>query len=242
MVRMVVHTLISRLLLFFLMGIFFVPAAIFFMLPRKIRYESKLFFWCADLFYRASLKILFLPIRYIGIENVPDYPVIFAANHQSSLDIPLIGTLARGKAHVWLALADLMSSPILSFVLPRVSVLVDTKTSWKAVKSLLQIMDLVKEHNAHIMIFPEGGRFVDGKVHDFFGGFAILARRTNRPVIPVCISGVREAYPPSAFLIRRQQITVTIGSPFVIRENEDDESFKNRVHNWFIDQAKEQIA
>jgi 1-acyl-sn-glycerol-3-phosphate acyltransferase len=89
------------------------------------------------------------------------------------------------------------------------------------------------------MIFPEGTRRTDGKVHEFYAGFVTLAKKTGRPVVPVRIFGVNEVYPPEQFWIHYCPIKVVVGEPMVIGETEDDESFKNRVHAWFLAQTKE---
>ena len=57
--------------------------------------------------------------------------------------------------------------------------------------------------------------------------------------MPVCIIGANIAYPPKRFLIKRVPITVIVGKAFVIQENETDEVFKVRVHDWFVEQQSE---
>ena len=238
-IRSLSHTLFVRLFLITTFLLLCIPVTIYFLLPSSWRYKSNSFFRLTHFFYSIVIKGTLLSITYKGIENLPNEPAIFAANHQSSFDIPLLGVLARGYPHAWLALSTLMESPILKFILPRVSVLVDTSSPFKSMRSVLQIIDLVKKYNLHIMIFPEGGRFVDGKIHDFFGGFAILARKTNRPVIPVYIQGINKVYPPGAFLMQDYPVTVIIGKAFFIDPNETDAIFKERVYQWFVEQAKE---
>ena len=120
------------------------------------------------------------------------------------------------------------------------AVLVDTSTPMKGMRSLLQAIAIAKEHNAHIIIFPEGGRFSDGTVHDFFGGFAILAKRIGRSVVPVYVHGINKVYPPGAFLVHWHQVTVVIGEPFTMQEDEHEDVFKQRVYQWFIDQASKE--
>lgn len=232
------RTLISRFLLLILMIIYFVPVIIFMIVPAKYRYQSRVIFKFVDWFYRSVLTFSFLPIKYVGVENIPQGPVIFAANHQSSLDIPLIGKLAHGVPHVWLAKSELMESPILRWVLPRTTVLVDQTSPKKAVRSLVEIIDLVNGKYCHLMIFPEGGRYTDGSVHEFFRGFAILAKKLGRPVVPIRIFGVNKVYPPDTFLVHWYPIKVVVGPPCVYQENEDDEAFVQRVYQWFIEQKE----
>ncbi len=232
------RTIFSRFLLLLVVIIYLVPIIIFICIPARWRYNSKIVFWFMYWFYVAILKCSLLPIRFVGKEHIPKKtPAIFVANHQSSLDIPLVGILAGGASHIWLAKQELMASPILRFVIPFFSVLVDMSSPKKAVRSLREILILLSGNAVQdVMIFPEGGRYVDGKIHDFFGGFVILAKKTGRPVVPVCIVGVDKVYPPDSFLVHWHPITVIVGKPFVYQERDNDEAFKQRVYQWFVEQ------
>lgn len=233
----ILRTFFSRFLLLLIVIVFFVPIMIFICIPARYRYDSKVVFWVVNLFYRAIFTFSLLPIKFVGAEHIPDEPVIFVANHQSSLDIPLVGALANKKSHIWLAKQELMQSPILRWILPIFTVLVDMSSPKKAVHSLRKIIALVDGKNRHVMIFPEGGRYTDGVVHEFFGGFVVLAKKTGRPVIPVCILGVDKVYPPDSFLVYWYPITVIVGKPFVYQEGDTDEAFKQRVYKWFLEQT-----
>ena len=103
MIGPLLRTLFSRFLLLLLILVGALPMLIFLMLPKHWLYDSKLFFWFGDIFCKAVVKVTLLPITFIGKENIPQEPAIFAANHQSSLDIPLVGSLLNGQPHVWLA-------------------------------------------------------------------------------------------------------------------------------------------
>lgn len=216
-----------------------IPLTFLFMLPARYRYDNKLLFWLGDLFYRLVIKSIFIPVKVLGTENLPKEPAIFVANHQSSLDIPLLGMLVHGVPHVWLATNYLLKSPILRFVLPRMAVLVDMETPRTAMRSLLKIIALTNNHHRHIMIFPEGGRYIDGKVHAFLGGFSLLAKELNRPVVPVYIHNVNKVYPPHSFLIHNYPVTVVVGKPFLYTEEQDEKHFKQQVYQWFVDQQEE---
>lgn len=233
------HTLISRVLLIIVAFFFVIPICIFAFVPAKMRYDSKILFWITHWFYWATLKCTLLPVSYIGIENIPSEPVIFVANHQSSLDIPLLGILAKQTSHIWLAKHELMDSFFLRWVLPLFAVLVDASSPKKAMRSLLQLITLLNGKKRHLMIFPEGGRYTDGSIHEFFSGFVIIAKKIGRPVIPVYIKGVNKAYPPHSFFVQWEPISVVVGKPFTFFPGETDEAFKLRVYEWFVNQTKQ---
>jgi 1-acyl-sn-glycerol-3-phosphate acyltransferase len=235
------RTLLSRFLLGLLMLVCFIPAVFFlFIMPARYRYDNKAYYWFCHFFYRAVLKISFFPITYIGKDNIPLHePVIIAANHQSSLDIPIVGALMGTFPHIWLATITLMSSPILRFIVPRATVLIDMSSPLTGMKSLIQAIQMINGKNRHVIIFPEGGRYTDGKIHDFYAGFVILAKKTGRPVVPIRIIGLNNVYPPKVFIMNRYPVTVIIGKPMQLQEGETDESFKNRVYQWFVEQKED---
>jgi len=234
-----VRTIIGRILLIVFMILYLPFFAAIAVVSKERLYKSKLFFFLGDVLYRFSLWATFLPITIIGKENIPDGPVIFAANHQSSLDIPILGTLTKKRPHVWLATIDLMKSFFLRRMV-KAAVLVDMTTPLKGMRSLLEAIKIINENKTlSVMIFPEGGRYTDGKVHDFFAGFVILAQKTGLPIVPVYIHGVNYAYPPKQFLMRKVPIIVIIGKPFIHQEGTDYEEFKNQIHQWFVQQNEQ---
>lgn len=238
MLGTVARTLFSRFLLILTCIVFAPMFLIMLIVPKKWLMKSRAFFSLVQLFYSTVIKTSLLPITFIGKRYLSDEPAIFVINHQSSYDIPLAGYLTQGHPHTWLAKEELMESWALRFVLPRVAVLVDQASPRKAMRSLLEIIKLVNGSGAHLMIFPEGGRYTDGKMHDFYAGFVTLAKKTGRPVVPVRIFGVNEVYPPEQFWIHYSPVNVVVGEPMIIGETEDDEMFKNRVFAWFLAQEE----
>lgn len=234
------RTLLSRFLLLLFMVAYLPILLICLCIPQKILLRSKLFAIISRFFYWYLMKCSFLPITIIGKENIPNQPVIIASNHQSSLDIPIIGWLIDYKPHVWLATIDLLKSPILRFVIPRVAVIVDMTTPLKGMRSLLQVIEISNnDSKMNIMIFPEGARYSDGAIHDFFSGFVILAKKTDRPVVPVRLFGLDKAYPKNSFIVYRVPIKAIVGKPMRYEANDTDETFKQRVYNWFCEQKED---
>lgn len=232
----ILYTLWVRFWYMVILVLTFIPIVILvFLVPQKYRY-NKIYFFASAVLYRAVLFASCVPIRIRGKKNVPRRPAIFVANHSSSLDIMLLGSLCGMHSHVWLAMSWLTNFFAFRYFLPRTAILVDMSSPQKGVRALIKTINLVKERDMHVMIFPEGRRHTDGKVHDFYGGFAILAKKTGLPVIPVRIYNLEKVYPPESFWMHRCPIDVVIGEALSIRDDESDQEFKDRVHDWFIQQ------
>lgn len=235
----VIHSLLCRFLLLVLFILISIPLSICLFSRQKLLVDNKLFMFLEQFFYWAALKCTLVPIDYKGLKNIPHEPCIIVANHQSSIDIPLVGCALRNKPHIWLSWAELAKGPLLGFIVPRISVLVDMTSPVRGLRTLVQAIDIVKKHSWDLIVFPEGGRFTDGKIHPFFGGFAVIAKKVDRPVVPIKIIDAAKVYPPKSFWAFYNPITVIIGKPMTIQPDETEQVFKERVYNWFLQDAKE---
>jgi 1-acyl-sn-glycerol-3-phosphate acyltransferase len=218
--RRIAHTLAARTLLILFFIIFAIPFALIIFTPMKYRLQSKFISVLIYFFCWGALKCTLLPIKYEGLENIPDEPVIFAANHQSSLDIPLVGKLAGYTPQLWLATTYLLQSPLLRLWVPRMAIMVDTSSPQQAMRSLISTIRMVEDKKCHVIIFPEGQRYSDDHVHDFLGGFVILAKKLN---------------PRDTFWANWQEIRVVVGPPIYYSAQDTDETYKQRVYQWFVD-------
>ena len=68
----------------------------------------------------------------------------------------------------------------------------------------------LKEGNG-LVWFPEGQRSPDGGLQRFERGIGLLLDHYRVPVVPVAISGTREAMPPGKALPRPAKVTVVFG-------------------------------
>ena len=230
------YTLLSYVLLVPIFIVWAIPFLIVVITPRRWLLKSRFFYWFADFFYWTLLKLSFLPILYKGKNNLPKGPAVYVANHQSSLDIPVVGNLLQRKPHIWMAKKELMDTWFLRFVLPNIAVLVDMSTPTKGMRSLVKIIRMVKEYDLSVIFFPEGGRYVDGRIHDFFAGFAILAKKARLPVVPIYIKNLNKVYPPDSFWVYYNQVDVVIGEPLHMQKDEGERDFTDRVRSWFLKQ------
>lgn len=230
----VVHTFFFYTVSIFVGLLFLFPCTLILLLPKKYRYTNKFYLFLVDLLYRVIVWALQVPITVQGAENIPHTPAVIVANHQSSLDIPVIGSLLKRHAHIWFALAYYAHLPVIGFFIRRTGIPVDRNNCGNAARALRTLIKTAQECPCHVIIFPEGARYVDGKIHDFFNGFAILAKKTQRPVVPIYMPYNRFACPPNQLLIYAHALKVIVGEPMYIQEQETELDFVQRVHAWFL--------
>ena len=146
-----------------------------------------------------------------GLEHVPMRSgAILAANHQSYLDILVVGASVPRQV-TFVARDTLAEWWWLAFVMKRCgAILIRRGTSDRA--ALRAMSEHVKEGGL-VAIYPEGTRSRDGRTGTFKGGAVLAARAGGVPLVPVGIRGAYEAWPKGKLLPRPRRILVTFGPP-----------------------------
>jgi len=217
------------------------PLFVLSLLPARMRYENWGVFKLCHWLYWGLIKGLRVPVIIKNSENLPKEAAIIVANHQSILDIPLLGLLMKESPHIWLYKKELDRVPLLGFLGRRFGVSVDRSDIRNGAKTLLTTLRLIQGKNTHIIDFPEGGRYADGNVHPFLFGFALLAKKTGRPVCPIFINDTYKICPSGHFSIKYAKITLIVGTSFTLQAGESIEEFTQRVHAWFIKTSGERF-
>lgn len=119
-------------------------------------------------------------------------PLLVVANHQSFLDPPLVG-LVTGRPLVYLARKTLFRSPVFRrFIKSLNAVPIDQDGVGK--EGLKTIIEELAKGRA-VLVFPEGSRTPDGKMHELKPGIHLLLKRSQAAILPVGIAGAYESWP-----------------------------------------------
>jgi 1-acyl-sn-glycerol-3-phosphate acyltransferase len=176
-----------------------------------------------------------------GNHNLQDRNYIFAANHASLIDIPLL-LIAVNRYTVFIAKSELSKIPIFKSILDRAGfIFVDRKNNDSAVKSMNNLMDDIRKIPRSVAIFPEGTRTSDGNLLPFKKGATIFAINTDIPVIPVAISGTYSWSKKKLFDISQSVISFEFGEPITTENYSFDdrdyltEKIKTNIKNMKID-------
>ena len=118
-------------------------------------------------------------------------PVVIIANHQSYSDIPVV-FLTLGRSIGFLAKYELKRIPFLNFWMKQLGcVFIRRKTSGGGKEAQQELLD---SQVPRIVVFPEGTRSKDSKLHPFKSGGFRLAADWQATIIPIVIRGTRSAW------------------------------------------------
>jgi CMP/dCMP kinase len=156
-----------------------------------------------------------------ALDQIPQTgPVILVANHLSNADAVIVGawmTPALGRRIHWLGKKELFDWPIIGWIARHGGVYpVDRR---RADTEALLLGRRILDEGLPLIVFPEGTRSPTGMMQRAKDGAALLALHTDSPILPIGITDADRVWPRgSRFPRPGGRITVTIGRPFLLRD------------------------
>ena len=163
----------------------------------------------------VGLALALAGIRYriTGAEKAPaGRAVVFCSNHESNVDPPVLFQALHRRLHV-LFKAELQKLPILGKVmLAGGFVAVERERKEASMASIDRAADSIRAGNT-FLIFPEGTRSGTSALLPFKKGGFIMAIKAQAPILPVAISGGRDAMRKGSWFVRPVMCRIRIGAP-----------------------------
>ena len=196
--------------------------------------------WPVRWIRRASQFTWILPIarlfawaRVSGLENLEGLqgPVLFAVNHQSHMDVPVVLSVLPGswRAKIAPAMAkEFFKAHFFPSEFSRLQVLTNRLNYYLAAfffntfplpqreagaRQTLRYIGEVTGQGYSVLIFPEGVRSQDGRIAEFRGGIGMIGSRLGLPVVPVRLEGVDRVLHTKWKMARPGRVSVTFGKP-----------------------------
>lgn len=169
--------------------------------------------WLYNICKLIAKTILHLLTRWQvrGRENVPGQgPVLIVANHLNLADPPLLGVSIRRRV-TFMAKEELFRSRLSNYLMCSLGAFPVHRGQLDR-KALRQASQVLAEGRA-LAMFPEGTRSKNTQLQLAYSGSALIALRSDVPILPIGISGT-EKMKGAGWLLRRPRITVNIGHPF----------------------------
>ncbi|CAI4058274.1 hypothetical protein N7582_001066 [Saccharomyces uvarum] len=221
-------------------GLYGVVASIFCTLIGKQHLSQ----WTtARSFYYAMKLVLGLDVKVIGEENMPKKPFIMIANHQSTLDIFMLGRIFPPGCTVT-AKKSMKYLPFLGwFMTLSGTYFLDRSSRQQAVETLNRGLENVKKNKRALWVFPEGTRSYTTELTmlPFKKGAFHLAQQGHIPIVPVVVSNTSTLTNPKYGVFNRGCMIVKILEPFSTENLTKDKvgEFSEQVRTRMIDTLKE---
>ena len=165
--------------------------------------------WYGFVHRLAAALLRFLLAREVrGLERIPKSGgVILAANHGSFWDPPVLGGTVPREI-TFLAKAELFEAPLFGALIRSLNS-IPIRRGVADLAGIGRAVDGLSK-GAALLVFPEGGRMKDGRLHPARPGLGLLEAHARVPIVPIYISGTSHI---RRCLLRLERVRVTVGEP-----------------------------
>jgi 1-acyl-sn-glycerol-3-phosphate acyltransferase len=137
---------------------------------------------------------------------------VFAANHISALDIPLLYQFLPFQFRI-IAKKELFRYPFMGWHLRRSGQIpIDRDSAAASMRSLAHAVRSLKA-GMPLVVFPEGGRSANGQVQPFMTGAFYIAIKAGVDIVPMAVVGTFEVLPMNSLHIRPGPLELVVGEP-----------------------------
>lgn len=172
-------------------------------------------YWPGHVWARVFCAMSLVRVRVNGRENISkSTSYVFVANHQGAYDIfAIYGYL--GHNFRWMMKKSLERIPFVGYSC-KVSghIFVDSSTP-AATAQTMAAAERQLSGGMSVVVFPEGSRSRDGRMHSFRRGAFKLAAEFALPVVPITIDGAYRVLRRGSLLPHWGTIVLTIHKPIM---------------------------
>jgi len=180
--------------------------------------------------YGGARLICGIRSNVIGLDHLPDGPVVLLSKHQSAwetLALPLI--MPRPLAYVFKR--ELLYVPFFGWALGRLDMVhIDRSKRTEAFSRVERQGARILKQGNWIIMFPEGTRTARGQQGVYKTGGTRLAIATGAWVVPIAVTSAR-CWPRQAFIKTPGVIDVSIGKP-ISPEGRQPAEMMAEVEQW----------
>ena len=178
----------------------------------------------------AARRICGIEYRVLGLENLPDAPVILLSKHQSAWETVFYPAMMP-RPLVFVFKRELLWIPFFGWAFALLRMIAIDRSQGK--KAFWQVLAQGRQRLANgqwIILFPEGTRTPVGSQGQYKTGGARLAIQTDTLIVPIALNS-GERWPRHRFIKRPGLITVSIG-PAISPHNRSANELMSAVETW----------
>ena len=154
-------------------------------------HDNKFYRQVMYLYIDAIKTIAQVHVHATGLEKTPkDGRFLLVCNHLNDADPPLLLSAFKKSQLAFISKRENSDMFIVGDMMHKTMCqMINRENDREALKTILKCIQLIKDNEVSIGVFPEGGIKGDGKLHHLKGGVFKIAQKANVPIVVCTISG-----------------------------------------------------
>lgn len=185
-------------------------------------------------FVRLAVRAAGIRFRIEGLENIPARPCVFACNHASNADPPVLVPAIPRRVSI-LVKRELFRIPILARGMRQAGFVAVDRGAKEGSVNLDEVAMHLK-NGLSFLVFAEGTRSPDGRLRPFKKGAALMAIHAGAPIVPVAIAGTPRIMPKGDWRLHPGEVTIRFCQPF------DASQYAIEQRSELIDRVQAEVA
>lgn len=164
--------------------------------------DSPFYRAAARLYIRMAITLGGVRVHTRGLEQLPTQGrFLLVCNHQDVIDPGILLDCFPKSQLAFISKRENNKLPIINkFMHKLMCQMINRENDREALRTILKCIQLIREDQVSIGVFPEGWCSVDGKLHPMRNGVFKIAQKTNVPIVVCTINGTHRFFHRYRFL------------------------------------------
>ena len=160
-------------------------------MDKPQEHDSKFYRTVMNWYVEALIPLVGLKIETAGLEKTPKSGrFLLVCNHQNESDPGILLHYFKKSQLAFISKRENKSMFIVGKFMHKISCqLVNRENDREALKTILKCIQLIKDDEVSIGVFPEGGILVKDKLSHFRSGVLKIAQKANVPIVVCTLKG-----------------------------------------------------
>lgn len=221
------------ILFFGLIGLFLIPSLLLYGVSYPwMRYPQDTFQYMSSVIYKIFFRLQ--PRLNLEIQLLAQLPEsgIYVSSHQSNLDYPILGCFI--KKYLIMTTMNFQKIPLISQIGHLIGIRYLDKRHLGKINDIYNKFEAMLEANRNVIFFAEGTRSTNHQLGKFHRGAFRLAKKMNKPIIPVVIENSGLILPKGNFCFsnkKNEKIKVKILESIYPDKFKDEQEMLEFTHH-----------
>ncbi len=165
-------------------------------LEKPQTHDSKFYRSVMYVYIEALINLVLARVHAQGLEKTPkEGRFLLVCNHLFLADPGILLHCFKKSQLAFITKKENQSMFVVGKIMHKIMCQpLDREDDRQALKTILRCIQLIKEDEVSVGVFPEGYTSRDGKLHHFRSGAFKIAQKTNVPIVVCTIQGTREIF------------------------------------------------